>query len=66
MDTSSGTMTSNWMRNHHTSHHLHISFADTDTKDCHLEQPPQEKCFSAISMRFSKIYPMYLAFQMTY
>ena len=37
------------MRDHHTSQHLHVSLAGTDTEDCHWEQSPQETCFSAIS-----------------
>ena len=32
------------MKDHHTSQHLHVILADTDTKDCHLKQPLQEIC----------------------
>ena len=30
------------MKDHHTSQHLHANLADTDTRDCHVEQPLQE------------------------
>ena len=47
-------ITSNRMRNHHISQHSCVSLAGTDTKDCYLEQPPHETCFSARSTRYSK------------
>ena len=41
-DVSSGYQNLKLMRNHHTSQHLHASLADTDTRDCHFEQPLQK------------------------
>ena len=32
------------MRDHHTSQHSHANLVDSDTRDCHLEQPPEEIC----------------------
>ena len=34
------------MSDHHTSQHSYANFADTDTRDYHLEQPLQEICFN--------------------
>ena len=33
------------MKDHHTSQHLHANLADTDTRDCHLEQSHMEDMF---------------------
>ena len=52
IDVSSGYQNLELDEIYHTSQHLHVSLADIDTKDCHLEQLPQEKSFSTRLMRY--------------